>query len=903
MSRTQYWLPGAILAGALLCVSFLNASAQSTRVQRVADVLVAVTPDSSMPAISRTAGEGVRFTLTAKTRAGLIITDWDASGDTAIVWLRNSIAENDTLVRSWNADTLSYSWTELRLTSTSGAAPLRTGPYTWRIPATEFSSGALAVTLISTLAEKGVYLEAAALHGAGKTSSVAVNFYAGPVTNYLVELTPQAGWDGAYRMRRFEIVITARDRYMNKNSAQKPVQLSARFQDEFTASTASQFGAPKPVAGSASFHFTPTITRLKGSHDLQSITVTAANDNTIRGVSDGIQVLDHAPAPFTLSTPLFGTVEDIRNPNQVLRFSWTRDAISDPWTDVRIGRNDSWLYSDTLWYTVVFADSNCVAVDSLPSAGAGMWSWVDLSGAELLALMQRVYGPQPPKDAFLTWYVVATDGIYTTRNSLPPGLPWNACGQRVEVRDATIFAGKYPPAPFVLTPDQSRPNATLFRMDHVGIVDGFPDNLSRDTLHLRWQPSLWQPPDSDRNDPSDSIRYEVNIIIDSLGATSKTLTVSFPSSRSGRDTEIAIPGLEVYRRLFRPDPWPQPEPDTIVMRVNWYVRAYNSIGFTYSDTAGVTARKDFTPTPPLVLSYNRPPEQPPVAIQPVHNAVIGNLTAQSPLLDIIWTHSRDRNIDKGIRIDCFKRFNAPRMEWMSDLSGRTVDTLACQWVGVVVRTVPAWRGAPVGSCLVRNTGFVTGFQMDQRDFAFLFGSMDSMSSAAADSVILDWRVFVKDFNSTESPALQKVNFRYDTSGTLRPDTALWSRFGERPHELCSPWFRLTLARRRGGSTGVESPVSPSLVTLSQNYPNPFVSGWQGTSFAYTLHGRAAVRLVITNALGVIVRSMDEGQRSAGSYSLRWDGRDAAGGILPAGVYVYSVYADRQRQSRVLCVVR
>ncbi len=712
MSRTQNVLSGASLAVLLLSLSCTHATAQSSDARRPADVLVEVTPASSMPAIAKTAGEGVQFTLSATRAAGSLITDWDASGDTAIVWLRASIVEQDTSLRSWSGDPLGYSWAALTYASGTGADPLRTGPTEWRIPATAFTGGRLMVTLISTLAERGVYLEAEALHGAGRKRSALMNFSPGPVTNYLVELTPQAGWDGVYRMRPFEIVVTARDRYLNKNSAQKPLQLSARFQDEFTASTAKQFGAPKQVAGSASFYFTPTVTRRAGVDDLQSMTVTAENDNTIRGGSDGIQILDHAPAPFSLSTPLFGSLADIKNPNQVLRFSWTRDAVPDPWTEVRVGRNDWRLLSDTLWYIVVFADSNCVAVDSLPSAGAGMWSWLDLSGAELLALMKRVYGPQPPEDAVLTWHVVATDGLYTTRNSLPPGLPSNACGQRLQVRDATIFAGKYPPAPFVLTPEQSRPNATLFRMDHVGVVPGFPDNLSRDTLHLRWQPSLWQPPDSDRNDPADTIRYEVNIIIDSLGATSKTLTVSFPSNVNGRATEIAIPGVEVYRRLFRPDPWPQPEPDTIVMRVTWFVRAYNSVGFTYSDTAGATMRKGFTPTPPLVLSYNRPPEWAPVAIQPTHNAVVGDLTALSRPLDVIWTPSRDRNIDKGFWMDCFKIFDAQRMEWVHDWSGREVDTLTYQWVCVVVRNVPAWKGAPVGTTFCTQHRSSDGFSVE-----------------------------------------------------------------------------------------------------------------------------------------------------------------------------------------------
>ena len=902
LSHLYCRLSALCLAALIVCVG-TAARAQAPRPAHASDVYIAVSPDSSKQTFTKTAGMEVRFTLSARDASGNSIPGWETSGDTAVVRLRNSVAENDTSLHSWSADSLDFSWTSLRVTSGTGAPPRRTGPYEWRIPASAFFSGFLDLALVSTFAETGVLLEAAALHGAGVRRSASITFNAGPVTNYLVEITVQQGWDAVYLMRPFETVVTPRDRYLNRNGAQVATRISARFPAEFTASSAAQFASPYTVRGTRNYLLTPSAARSAGTDELQRITVAAVSDSTIRGVSDGIQILHHPPYPFSLMSPIDGYMDSIRSPNQHVRFSWSRDSIPDPWTDITISRFSGAVSSDTLRYWVVFADSACNAIDTIASAGNGELPWADIDGALLLAVRDRVYGPSPPPGAFLYWYVEASDGIDMTRSSVPPAMPPGACGPRVEVRDATGHAGRYAPAPFVLTPDQSRPNATLFRMDHVGIVPGFPDNLSRDTLHLRWQPSLWQPPDSDRNDPSDSIRYEVNIIIDSLGATSKTLTVSFPSNNDSRDTEIAIPGVEVYRRLFRPDVWPLPDPDTIVMRVNWFVRSYNSVGFTYSDTAGATTRKGFTPTPPLVLSYNRPPEWAPVAIHPTHNAVVGDLTALSRPLDVIWTPSRDRNIDKGFWMDCFKIFDAQRMEWVHDWSGREVDTLTYQWVCVVVRNVPAWKGAPVGTTFVRNTGAVTGLQLMQADLASLLGSMDSTSTIAADSVVLDWRVFVKDFNTAESPFLQKVNFRYETSGMLRPDTAMWSRYGMRPHEFSSPWFRLTLARRRGGSTGVESPVSPSVVTLSQNFPNPFVPGRQGTTIAYALHGSAHVRLEITNALGVTVRSIDEGQRTSGSYTVHWDGRDAAGGVLPAGVYMYSVHVGMQMQARVLCVVR
>lgn len=885
----------------LLLSSFgLRVCAQSRAAAATADVFLHVSPDSSATAITRTAGTPVQFTLSARRASGSTIADWEYSGDTAIVRLRNSIAENDTSTRSWNADTLGYTWVALTVKGNSGLLPLRTGPYEWRIPASAFFSGFLDVLLVSTLAEQGPWLEAAAVQGAGWKRSASLTLNPGSMTNYLVELTTQLPNGDMSLMRPFEAVVTMRDRYLNKTMTPRSTRLTARFPGEFTGRSIAQMSSPYTWGGTRSYIITPSVLRTAPLDEEQRVIAVAVNDSAVRGVSDGFRIVTHAPYPFSLTAPVNYFIDSITSPLQNFRFSWTRDAKPDPWTDIQVSRFNGDLDSDTLWSWVVFADSNCNAVDTIAAAGNGQLPWADISGAELLAVTQRAYGPVPGKSAFLYWYVETTDGISTTRSTIPPAMPASACGARMQVRDARGREGKFEPASFVLTPDQKRQNPSLFRIDHTGVVPGFPAALSKDSLRLHWQPSQWT--DTTRNDPADPVRYEWNVIIDSIGQTSKTLTIPFPSNHNGLDPEISIGGDVLYRSVFRPDPWPKPIPDTLVMRVTWFVRAYNSIGFTYSDTAGATIRKNPIPTPPLVLSYNVPPDVAPSAVFPANNAVIKDLTASSPPLDIIWTPSRDRNIDAGLRMDCFKIFDMKSMSWIHDWSQREVDTNTYQWLGVVARTSPPGKGAPVGTSIVRNTGTVTGFQMTRGTFEYLFGGFDPGTSTSADTVVLDWKVFAKDFNTTENPTLRDVTFRYNPDGSLRSDTAMWSRYGEQPHEIWSNWFRLTLTKKRS-STAVEEVLLPSELSLAQNYPNPLSGSVPGTSISYALGSVSRVHVVISNSLGVALRKMDEGERAAGRHSLQWDGRDEAGRLLPSGLYFYTLRAGSAVQTRMLQVLR
>jgi flagellar basal-body rod modification protein FlgD len=64
-----------------------------------------------------------------------------------------------------------------------------------------------------------------------------------------------------------------------------------------------------------------------------------------------------------------------------------------------------------------------------------------------------------------------------------------------------------------------------------------------------------------------------------------------------------------------------------------------------------------------------------------------------------------------------------------------------------------------------------------------------------------------------------------------------------------------------------------------------------TSGFYTLSEAAEVAIVISDADGNLVTTLSEGQQSAGSFLITWDGTDSSGDAVDEGTYTYSVMAN------------
>ena len=98
---------------------------------------------------------------------------------------------------------------------------------------------------------------------------------------------------------------------------------------------------------------------------------------------------------------------------------------------------------------------------------------------------------------------------------------------------------------------------------------------------------------------------------------------------------------------------------------------------------------------------------------------------------------------------------------------------------------------------------------------------------------------------------------------------------------------------------------PLTAQLAQNYPNPFNSE---TVIEYQLPQSGEIQLMIYDVMGQRVVSLASGPRQAGTYALRWDGRDDAGRQVASGMYLYrleaaAVTGDRIVQTRKLLLLR
>jgi len=94
--------------------------------------------------------------------------------------------------------------------------------------------------------------------------------------------------------------------------------------------------------------------------------------------------------------------------------------------------------------------------------------------------------------------------------------------------------------------------------------------------------------------------------------------------------------------------------------------------------------------------------------------------------------------------------------------------------------------------------------------------------------------------------------------------------------------------------------SIALTFAHQNYPNPFNPT---TTIRYDLPKRAKVSLVIYNLLGREVRQLVNSVQEPGYKKLIWDGKDAQGQRVPAGVYLYRLQAGDFAQTRKLVVLK
>lgn len=93
---------------------------------------------------------------------------------------------------------------------------------------------------------------------------------------------------------------------------------------------------------------------------------------------------------------------------------------------------------------------------------------------------------------------------------------------------------------------------------------------------------------------------------------------------------------------------------------------------------------------------------------------------------------------------------------------------------------------------------------------------------------------------------------------------------------------------------------PETYDLSQNYPNPFNPE---TVITYQLAEQSHVTMNIYNVVGQRIRTLVEETRQAGSYTVRWDGRDNTGKAAASGMYLCRMEAGDYSAVRKMLLVR
>ena len=95
-------------------------------------------------------------------------------------------------------------------------------------------------------------------------------------------------------------------------------------------------------------------------------------------------------------------------------------------------------------------------------------------------------------------------------------------------------------------------------------------------------------------------------------------------------------------------------------------------------------------------------------------------------------------------------------------------------------------------------------------------------------------------------------------------------------------------------------ISPSGFKLHQNYPNPFNPE---TRIDFQIFSGGYTTLTIFNIRGENVKSLFEGQKSVGSFSVFWNGTDNLGNTLPSGHYFYQLKNNESTETKKMIFLK
>ena len=107
-----------------------------------------------------------------------------------------------------------------------------------------------------------------------------------------------------------------------------------------------------------------------------------------------------------------------------------------------------------------------------------------------------------------------------------------------------------------------------------------------------------------------------------------------------------------------------------------------------------------------------------------------------------------------------------------------------------------------------------------------------------------------------------------------------------------------------GSLGLALVPVPDLTTamiqLGQNFPNPFNPS---TDISFSLPSRQHAVLQVFDTRGRVVRTLLNAAAGPGTETIRWDGHNAQGQMVPSGLYFYRLDSGESSQVRKMVMVK
>jgi len=194
-------------------------------------------------------------------------------------------------------------------------------------------------------------------------------------------------------------------------------------------------------------------------------------------------------------------------------------------------------------------------------------------------------------------------------------------------------------------------------------------------------------------------------------------------------------------------------------------------------------------------------------------------------------------------------------------------------------------------------------------------SVDNVSPSAPNGLVVAYHqngTNALDWNDSTSPDFDYFKVYRSTDPNFAPGignapaaaeagtlvaTTVTSAWNDPDYDMAGVYYKVSAVDFSGNespassptaTTGIGSTPVPAKFALKMPEPNPF-RGATHLEFEVPQSGQR-VRIDVFGVNGGLVRSLMDGPETAGSHTVTWDGRDARGRLVPAGMYVVRMEA-------------